>query len=358
MKNEITIGTNHPYDQDHAISKSIKEFPKALYSGGVPLDTRFPGRSHAGIRKFRNNISAMLLLLILITSCSDKTKVATEAETKTTVRAREEYIEVEPNVKLHVTDLGEGKPVVFIHGYPLSDAMWEYQYHPLIKQGYRVIGITLRGFGQSDKPYGKYNYDQFADDIKAVLDHLNIENATIVGHSMGGAIALHYTAKFSNAHVSKLVLLSAAAPVHTKKPDYPYPFFTKEDISSWVALNNTDRPALLAAVGQRFALTSTSVSPGIGAWLGAIEMQSSPYAMEQALIALRDEDLRGDLSKIKIPTLIAHAKGDQIVAYALAEQMNKEIAGSQLVTFEKSGHAIFIEERDRFNEELIKFIKQ
>ena len=308
--------------------------------------------------KFKNTITAMILLLTLVTSCSDKTKDTTETETKTAVRAREEYIEVEPNVKLHVTDLGDGKPVVFIHGYPLSDAMWEYQYHHLIKQGYRVIGITLRGFGQSDKPYGKYNYDQFANDIKAVLDHMDVKDATIVGHSMGGAIALHYTAKFNNAHISKLVLLSAAAPLHTKKPDYPYPFFTKEDISSWVALNNTDRPALLAAVGQRFALSSTSISPGIGAWLGGIEMQASPYAMEQALIALRDEDLRSDLPKIKVPTLIAHAKEDQIVAYALAEQMNKSIAGSQLVTFEKSGHAIFIEERDRFNEELIKFIKQ
>ncbi|MEO6176996.1 MAG: alpha/beta hydrolase [Flavobacterium circumlabens] len=306
------------------------------------------------------SICAVILLTTIFTACNNETKTA-EATTDTSEKqteTRAEYIEVAPNVKLHVTDLGEGKPVVLIHGYPLSDASWEYQYHALVKAGYRVIGITLRGFGQSDKPYGKYNYDQFAADIKVVLDKLDIKDATLGGHSMGGAIALHYVAKYNSAHVGKLALFSAAAPCHTKKPDYPYPFFTKEDITQWVELNNSDRPALLAAVGERFTLSATSLSPGIGAWLGGIEMQSSAYAMEQALIALRDEDLRGDLPKIKIPTLILHAKEDKIVSFALAEQMNKAIAGSQLVPFDKSGHASFIEEKDKFNQEFIKFIKQ
>ena len=282
----------------------------------------------------------------------------TAATAQTTTGARAEYIAVEPNVKLHITDMGNGPVVVLIHGYPLSDASWEYQYHDLVNAGYRVIGITLRGFGQSDKPFGKYDYDQFAADIKAVLDTLDIKDATIGGHSMGGAIALHYVAKYNGAHINKLALFAAAAPCHTKKADYPYPLFTKEEITSWVALNNTDRPALLAAVGQKFTLSATSVSPGIGAWLGGIEMQSSAYAMEQALIALRDEDLRDDLPKIKVPTLIFNAREDKIVAFALAEQMNKAIPGSTLIPFEKSGHALFIEEKDKFNREFISFLKK
>ncbi|MDQ0594294.1 non-heme chloroperoxidase [Chryseobacterium ginsenosidimutans] len=298
-------------------------------------------------------LKSMLSTAVLLT-----TVFITSVNAQNTTKARAEYIEVEPNVRLHVTDLGEGKTVVLIHGYPVSDASWEYQYHPLIEAGYRVIGITLRGFGQSDKPYGKYDYDQFAADIKTVLDKLDVKDATLGGHSMGGAIALHYVAKYNAAHVSKLALFAAAAPVHTKRPDFPYPFFTKEDITKWVELNNTDRPALLNKIGERFVLSATSVSPGIGAWLGSIEMQSSPYAMEQALIALRDEDLRGDLPKIKIPTLILHAKQDRIVSYELAEQMHKAIAGSQLIPFEKSGHALFIEEKDKFNAEFIKFLKQ
>jgi non-heme chloroperoxidase len=97
---------------------------------------------------------------------------------------------------------------------------------------------------------------------------------------------------------------------------------------------------------------------GVCQWLYGIEMQSSAYAMEQALTALRDEDLRKDLPKIKIPTLILHAKDDQIVAYENALQMNNGIKGSKLVTFDKSGHALFIEEQDKFNNELISFLKQ
>lgn len=307
-----------------------------------------------------NQLIAVTLLVsaIGLSACKEQPKENKEETQKTATEGRKEYYEVAPNVKLHVTDLGNGPAVVLIHGYPLSDASWEYQYHALVKAGYRVIGITLRGFGQSDKPFGKYDYDQFADDIKSVLDQMDIKDAVIGGHSMGGAIVLHYAAKYNGAHIKKLGLFSAAAPRHTKTADYPYPLFTKEDISSWVALNDSDRPALLAAVGGKFALNATSLSPGIGQWLYSIELQSSAYAMEQALISLRDEDLRADLAKIKIPTLIMHAKDDHIVAYALAQQMNKGIEGSKLVIFDKSGHASFLEEKDKFNEELIKFIKE
>ena len=294
-------------------------------------------------------------LLAFSTDDSAEQKVSVSAPK---IPARAEYIEVAPNVKLHVTDLGEGQPVVLIHGYPLSDASWEYQYHALLKEGYRVVGITLRGFGQSDKPYGKYDIDQFADDIKAVLDKLDLRNVILGGHSMGGAITLHYAAKFNASHLKKLVLFDAAAPCHTKRPDYPYPLFKKEDIDAWIKLHNVNRPALYDAIGAKFVVSATSLSPGIGAWLGGIEAQASPYATEQALIALRDEDLRGDLPKIKIPTLIMHARQDSIVAFALAEQMHEGIKNSTLVPFEKSGHAAFLEELEKTNEELIRFIKQ
>ena len=310
------------------------------------------------IMKTRTKIFAgAVLLLTMLVFYSFSTLKSEFKGGKSNSMERKDFIEVAPNVFLHISDLGEGEPVVLIHGYPLSDASWEYQYHALVNAGYRVIGITLRGFGESDKPYGKYDYDQFAEDIKVVLDKMKIEHATLGGHSMGGAVALHYVAKFNAAHVDKLALFSAAAPCHTKKPDYLYPLYTKEDITKWVEMISDDRPALLATVGERFTLTSTSVSPGIGGWLYGIELQSSSFAMEHALLALRDEDLRSDLPKIKIPTLIFNAKEDKIVAYELAEQMHKAIPNSTLIPFYKSGHASFIEEKDKFNEEFIKFLK-
>ncbi|SHL22111.1 alpha/beta fold hydrolase [Flavobacterium pectinovorum] len=285
------------------------------------------------------------------------TTAFSQSQRKPASLGREEYIEVEKNVKLHVTDLGEGKPVVLIHGWPLSDAMYEYQYAELIQKGYRVIGITLRGFGLSDKPGGAYNYDVYADDIKVILDKLKIEGATIGGFSMGGATVIHYVAKYNAAHVSKLALFGAAAPLWTKRADFNYGFWTKEDVNGLIALNNTNRPQLFENFGKIFPANETSVSAGQGAWLGTIQAQASPYAMAESMKALRDTDLREDLKKIKIPTLILHGTQDKICSYELAEQMHKSIANSTLVPFEKSGHALFIEELPKFNAELIKFIK-
>ena len=280
------------------------------------------------------------------------------SNSKGTPVGREEYIEVEKNVRLHVTDLGEGQPIVLIHGWPLSDAMYEYQYAEFIQKGYRVIGITLRGFGLSDKPGGKYNYDVFADDIKVVLDKLKIENATLGGFSMGGATVIHYVAKYNAAHVSKLALFGAAAPVWTKRADFNFGFWTQKDVDGLIKLNNTNRPQLLENFGQIFPATATSVSPGYGAWLGTIQAQASPYAMAEGLKTLRDSDLRGDLKKITIPTLILHGKLDKICSYELAEQMHAMVKNSTLVPFEKSGHALFIEELEKFNSELLNFIKK
>jgi non-heme chloroperoxidase len=271
---------------------------------------------------------------------------------------RQEYIEVEPNVKLHVTDLGQGPPVVLIHGWPLSDAMYEYQYAALVENGFRVIGITLRGFGLSDKPAGKYNYDVFADDIKVILEKLKIQDATIGGFSMGGATVIHYVAKYNAAHVSKLALFGAAAPLWTKRDDFNFGAWTKADVDGLIKLNNTNRPALFENFGKIFPASETSVSPGHGAWLGTIQAQASPYAMAEAMKTLRDSDLRADMKSIKIPTLILHGKLDKICTYDLAEQMHALVKGSLLVPMEKSGHALFIEELDKFNSELLSFIKK
>jgi non-heme chloroperoxidase len=300
----------------------------------------------------KTSILAIAILVSLFTNSlmAQSKRVPASAE-------RAEYIEVEKNVKLHVTDLGEGQPIVLIHGWPLSDAMYEYQYAYFIEKGYRVIGISLRGFGLSDKPGGKYDYDVFADDIKIVLDKLKIENATIGGFSMGGATVIHYVAKYNAAHVSKMALFGAAAPVWTKRADFNYGFWTKEDVNGLISLNNTNRPQLLANFGTIFSANETSVSAGLGVWLGTIQAQASPYAMAQGLQTLRDSDLRGDLKKINIPTLILHGKLDKICSYELAEQMHKSIKNSTLIPLEKSGHALFIEELEKFNTELYNFIK-
>lgn len=270
---------------------------------------------------------------------------------------RKEYIKVESNVRLHVTDLGEGKPVVLIHGWPLSDAMYEYQYQFLVEKGYRVIGISLRGFGKSDKPYGTYNYDTYAHDIKVVLEKLDIEDATLGGFSMGGAISIHYLAKYNSARISKLALFGAAAPIWTKRNDYEYGF-TQEAVDALIALSKVNRPQLLENFGKIFAASENALPAGIASWLGGINIEASPYATTQSLIALRDTDLRGELSKISIPTAIFHGAKDAICEFAMAEQMHQGIKDSYILTFENSGHGLFIEELEKFNTQLLAFLQK
>ena len=270
---------------------------------------------------------------------------------------RAEYIEVERYVHLHVTDAGEGRPIVLIPGWPLSDEMYEYQYTDLMNHDFRVIGITLRGFGRSDKPYGAYNYDVHARDIKSVLDKLDIKDAVLGGFSMGGAIAIRYVSTYDSAHVSKLVLAGAAAPLWTQRRDFPYNL-TQSEVDELIALNFSDRPKLLANFAKIFSATETSLNDGIGKWLNGIGLVATAHATGQCLYALRDTDLREDLKKIKIPTLILHGKKDKICSFDLAEQMHAGIKDSQLVPFENSGHSLFLEETKKFNFELMKFAKK
>jgi pimeloyl-ACP methyl ester carboxylesterase len=270
------------------------------------------------------------------------------------VITRAEYIEVEPNVQLHVTDAGRGKAIVLLPGWPLSDEMYEYQYNDLINNNFRVIGITLRGFGKSDKPYGEYNYDIHASDIKKVLVKLDIKDAVLGGFSMGGGIAIRFVSKYKGAHVSKLALFGAAAPIWTKRKDFPYNL-PKSAVDDLIKLNYKDRPKLLSDFAKIFSATETSLNEGIGNWLNSICLNASSFATGQCLIALRDTDLRTDLAKIKIPAVIMHGKKDKICSFDLAGQMKAGISDSHIVVFEKSGHSLFLEEKEKFNAELIKF---
>jgi pimeloyl-ACP methyl ester carboxylesterase len=271
-------------------------------------------------------------------------------------KVRAEYIEVEPNIRLHITDAGEGTPIILIHGWPLSDEMFEYQYNDLTNAGFRAIGITLRGFGKSDKPYGSYNYDVHVSDIKKVLEILDIKNAVLGGFSMGGSIAVRYAAQDSGGRISKLALFGAAAPIWTQRADFKFNL-PKSAVDDLIALNYKDRPKLLADFGKIFSATETSLNEGIGVWLMGINLSASSYATAQCLIALRDTDLRPDLAKITIPTLIMHGRKDKICSFELAEQMKASILNSHLVIFENSGHSLFLEETQKFNKELIKFAR-
>lgn len=267
---------------------------------------------------------------------------------------REEFIEVEKNVRLHITDIGEGKPIILIHGWPLSDAMYEYQYQYLSRKGFRVIGITLRGFGKSDKPYGKYTFDVFSDDIKVVLEKLKIKNAVLGGFSMGGAVVLHYITKYNAAHVNKLALFAAAAPSWQQREGSPYGI-SEAEANGLILQTMTARQDLIAGFGSAFPAKEGNISKNVEKWLENINLEASPYAITESIRSLKELDLRPELSKIKIPVAIFHGPQDKLCPFSFAEELHRGIKDSYIVKFENSGHALFFEEAEKFNEELEKF---
>jgi non-heme chloroperoxidase len=275
------------------------------------------------------------------------------------------YIKVDEGVSIYVEDIGRErgakdvlKPVLFIHGWPLSHEMFEYQFMALNKSGYRCIGIDLRGFGLSDKPWTSYNYDVFVDDIKQVISALNLQGVTLVGFSMGGAIVMRYIAKFFSELVSKVVLMSAAAPCFTKREDYPYGL-EKSACDDLIIQSKQDRPKMVSDFAKIFFKSENSQSREMLKWLFSINMEASPFATVKCLEELRNADLRNDMQVVNqrnLPVAIFHGTHDKICPFDFAKVMNKGIKGSRLIEFNESGHVLNIEEKDKTNEELMKFI--
>ncbi|MCK6078536.1 alpha/beta fold hydrolase [Paenibacillus silvae] len=265
------------------------------------------------------------------------------------------YVQVEPNVKVYVEDIGEGTPVLFLHGWPVNYKMFEYQLNVLPHHGIRTIAMDFRGYGLSDKPSTGYDYDRMADDVRAVIDDLGLKDAVLAGFSMGGAIAAHYMVRHQGHGISRLALLSAAAPVFTQREGYPYGLTPEELNEQIIEPIFEDRAKLLDTFGGMFFAKEHS-KPFMN-WFHALGMEASSYGTISSAMALRDEDLRGELETIQVPTAIFHGKKDEICPFEFAEQMHQAIPSAELVVFEESGHGAFYDELEKYNAELIRFIQ-
>jgi Predicted hydrolases or acyltransferases (alpha/beta hydrolase superfamily) len=258
-----------------------------------------------------------------------------------------EYVTVEPGVKLYVEDLnpGGGRTIVFIHGWPLNHKQFEYQFDVLPAMGFRVIGVDWRGFGNSDKPYGGYDFDRLADDLRAVFDQKQLQNVVLAGHSAGGAISIHYMARHKGHGVSKLVLIAAAAPTS----------FTPETAERFLAVNSGDRPNLMRHVADSFFFRYATEP--FREWFIGLGLQAAGWSTAAMIRLLRDSNLAGDLAAITVPTLIMHGIHDQVVPFAMAQEQHARIPQSRLVAFQYSGHGLFWEEREEFNRLIAEFAR-
>ena len=267
------------------------------------------------------------------------------------------YIKVDANVKVYVEDLNPkgNKTILFLHGWPGSHKLFEYQFDMLPKMGYRCIGIDTRGFGLSDKPWNGYEYNRLSDDVRCVIDTLKLHDITLAGHSTGGAIAIRYMARHQGYGVSKLALFAAAAPSLIKRPNFPYGL-DKETVLQIIEGTYSDRPKMLQGFGDIFFYQH--ISEAFSDWFFQLGIQAAGWATAAIANTWINEVLFSDLGTINVPTLIIHGIHDKVVPFELGEIQNKYIRNSKLLPFRYSGHGAFYDQREEFNKELVKFIEQ
>lgn len=255
---------------------------------------------------------------------------------------------------------GDGRPVVLIHGWPLSAAAWKDQLGPLASAGYRVIAYDRRGFGRSDKPETGYEYDTLAADLDALMAELDLTGAVIVGFSMGGGEVARYIGNHGEERLAGAVLAAAITPalcITDDNPDGGMPIEGFEGLRDECA---ADREAFLQKFMTWFFSNPSelAVSPAQFEEALAITAQGSDTALQECIIAWAT-DFRADVEKFTVPTLVIHGDSDNNVPFdPSARRAAAMIASSTLHVVEKGPHGINVSHADEFNRALIGFLNQ
>ncbi|MFD2756617.1 alpha/beta fold hydrolase [Comamonas terrae] len=275
------------------------------------------------------------------------------------------YIEISrphaPAVQLHYQDFGEGLPVVLIHGWPLSARTWEPQIPALVEAGYRVITYDRRGFGASSQPWTGYDYNTFAQDLHELITGLKLENAALVGFSMGGGEVARYIGLYGSRFIRCAIFAAAVTPCLYKSKDNPEGAVTDEDIQIKEDAVRLDRLVFLEEFTQKFFSDATGkllVSEAQREYARTIAAFASPKGTLDCIGAFSRTDFRSDLQKFDIPALVIHGDSDQIVPLkASGARTHREIKGSELHVIKNGPHGCNLSHAGEFNKALVDFLK-
>lgn len=263
------------------------------------------------------------------------------------------------NIRLYYEDWGTGQPLVFIHGWPSSHEMWEYQLTYFAAKGFRVIAYDRRGFGQSFKPWENYDYSTLAGDLKLVLDHLDLQEVTLIGFSMGGGEVVRYCSSYKSARIKKIALVSTVLPFMLKTPDNPEGIDQKV-FDGFIEKILEDRPAFLADFGKQFfgeTFIKHPVSQSLLDWAQMLTLKGSAKATIDCSTSFSSTDFRKELSGIKVPALIIHGEEDKTVPIEVSSDRTAKMMPDAIYKiYPGAPHGLFFTDKDRLNEDLEEFI--
>ncbi len=264
------------------------------------------------------------------------------------------------DIEIHYEDHGDGQPVVLIHGYPLSGRGWDKQVPALLAAGHRVITYDRRGFGQSSQPTTGYDYDTFAADLAALVEHLDLRETVLVGHSMGTGEVTRYLAAHGSARVAKGVLVSPIPPFLLQTPDNPEGV-PQSVFDGFVQVATADAPAWMKGFLDNFYNADTLLGTLVSEQAYQASWNIAAAASATAAVACIPTwttDFRADLPKIDVPMLALQGDADRVLP---VDKTGRRLPGLlhdvQLVVIEGGPHAIPWTHADQVNTALLDFLR-
>jgi non-heme chloroperoxidase len=271
------------------------------------------------------------------------------------------YVTTADGVEIFYKDWGSGQPIVFSHGWPLSADDWDNQMLFFLAEGYRVVAHDRRGHGRSTQVGDGHDMDHYADDLRAVVEHLDLKDAIHVGHSTGGGEVAHYIARHGEDRVSKAALISAVPPLMVQTDANPegLPKSVFDGLQAELAASRSDfYRALPTGPFYNFDKSPERSSEAIIENWWRQGMMGGAKAHYDGIVAFSQTDFTEDLKKIQVPVLVMHSEDDQIVPYVASGPKSAELLSNGILkTYQGFPHGMPTTEHETINADLLEFLR-
>ena len=270
------------------------------------------------------------------------------------------YVSTKDNVEIFFKDWGRGQPVLFSHGWPLTADAWDDAMMFVADHGYRGIAHDRRGGGRSSQPWDGNDLDTYADDLAAVIEHLDLTDIVLVGHSTGGGEITRYVGRHGTSRVAKMVLVGAIPPLMLKTDKNPegLPIEVFDNLRKGLSADRSQFYEDFSAPFYGANRPGSTVSQGLRDQFWEQSMTCGLKGAYDCIKAFSETDLTMDLESIDVPTLIIHGDDDQVVPFAdAAGKSSKIVKGAQLKVYEGAPHGLTSTRKDQFQADLLTFLQ-